>query len=184
MWFYSFVLFMALTFGGCIGNTNKIVERKRFDFFELAYSNGWTNGPTFRVDSTGIFFAPKTMDLLEYGILPDSIVSLIDKVLINILHDTTMKSKDGACEDCPLIAVIARLDNKDIRIIQSGKIDSSYLAIIKEFNIFFKTQKQQTIKATLVLESQKIVWPPPPPQRPLPKGFKLVIPRQENSGSK
>ena len=173
-----------LTFLGCNRNEVEVTNKQKFTFFELAYSNGWTNGPTFRVDSTGIFFIPKTMDLLQYGTLPDSIVSLIDNVLAKILQDTTIKSKDGSCEDCPLIAIIASVDDTKIRIIQSGQIDTSFLSIINKFEGFVEKQKLKTINATLVLESQKIVWPPPPPPRPLPKDLKFVIPRQESVGSR
>lgn len=160
------------------------MEKPNFTSFELAYSNGWTNGPTFWVDSTGIFFVPLTSELLQYGQLPDSIVRLIDNTLTHSIQISSIKSKDDRCEDCPLIVIFAKMDGKDIRIIQAGKIDSSLLTIVRNFEKFLKTERQKTINATLVLETQKIVWPPPPPPLPLPKDLKLITPRQDGNGSR
>lgn len=159
-------------------------EKPKFTFFELAYSNGWTNGPVFRVDSTGIFFFPLTTEMLQYGLLPDSIVKQIDKTLTKAAQDSSIKSSDKKCEDCASIAVIARVGDRDIRIIQSDKIDTGLLLIVSAFNKFLQTEKQKTIDATFIPETQRIVWPAPSPPRPLRKDLNFVIPKQESEGSR
>lgn len=90
---YCLTILIALILTGC-QEGDKITNKQKFVFFELAYTSGWAKGIAFSVDSAGIFFAPITSELLQYGTLPDSIVEDIKNTLTSIIRDTAIKSHD------------------------------------------------------------------------------------------
>jgi hypothetical protein len=133
----------------------------RFTSFEIGYTNGWTRGISFWVDSNKIFLAPQMLDTVKYGLLPDSIIQLIDTTLFKIIADTTIKSKDGGCVDCSIIGIHAVIGDDTISIHQVGNIDKVFLPLIKTLQYFLDSTNHSTIHSVLFLESQKIAFAPP-----------------------
>ena len=143
--------------------------KSTFDSFEIGYANGWTKGFSFRADSNGIFFSPNGNDSLRYGILPDSIIQLIDKTLSKVVKDTSIKSKDRNCVDCSDLAMLSIIKGDTIFIRQAGDIDSVFWPVIKTLETFIDSGNYAKIKGNLFLESQKVAFaPPPPPPKSLP----------------
>lgn len=152
----------------------KTVTSKKVTSFEIGYSNGWTTGISFCVDSNEVFFAPQKFDSVKYGLLPDSIFRLIKSTLLKVISDTTIKSKDDDCVDCSVLGLQAIIGQDTIRIHQVGKIDSVFIPLIKSIQNFVDSTNHPIIHAVLFLESQKIAFSPPVP--PLSDSIKFLSP--------
>jgi len=149
-----------------LGNTST-----KFTTFEIGYTNGWTKGFSFWVDSNKIFLSPHKFDTIKYGLLPDSLMLLIDTTLLKILSDTSIKSKDDGCVDCSIFAMQTIIGKDTIIIHQIGNINKVFWPVIKTIERFVDSVNHATMRATLFLESQRIVLPPPLPPTSNDKKF-------------
>jgi hypothetical protein len=157
--------FVVLTFCvcSCSDNYKKLVPSPKFKTFEISYTNGWTKGFSFIVDSNKIYFSPKKLDSMFYGILPDSIFNLIDNIFLKIKSDTTIKSKDQGCVDCSIISIQVVAKEDTICINQTGDLDKIFLSVIRSLQTFLDNGRLQPTRATIFLETQKSVSPTPTP---------------------
>src|SRR6266496_4874180 len=107
-----------------IGNKPSI----NFTRFQVGYSNGWTKSFAFKVDSNGIFFALKRNDKsIKYGLVPDSILQLIEATLLKTISSKTASSTNNICQDCSTI-ILEAIDGKDsIFVHQNGNIDRLFI---------------------------------------------------------
>jgi hypothetical protein len=135
----------------------------KFTSFEISYTNGWTKGVCFRVDSNKIFLAPQSYDSVKYALLPDSTLRLIDTTLSWIVSDTTIKSKDDGCVDCPIVALQSVIGSDTISIRQVGNIHKIFWPVIRAVQYFIDNVHHSTIRAALFLRTQEMAFPPPPP---------------------
>ena len=134
-----------------------------FKIFEIAYSNGWSSGFSFRADTNKIYFAPGRADTAYYGLLPVEIVNLLDTTVSKISSDINIKSNDIDCLDCASLAICIVSNGDTIRIKQSGDIDPLFEPIIDSLQNFIVNGEHQRIQALLMLEAKSILLPPPPP---------------------
>lgn len=176
--------FISLTlFIYACSNKNETAKTSiRFTSFEIGYTNGWTRGISFWVDSNKIFFAPQEFDSVKYGLLPDSIIQLIDTTLLKIISDTAIKSKDDGCVDCSIVALHAVIDDDTISIHQIGGIDKVFLPVIKTLQYFIDSTSHSTIHSVLFLESQKIAFAPSLP--PLTNDRKFLPPNSKSKSDR
>ena len=151
---------LAFFISGCTNNNDKARTSIKFTSFEIGYTNGWTRGISFWVDSNRIFFAPQESDKVKYGLLPDSLNQLINETLTNIFLDTTIKSKDDGCVDCEDLGIRAVVGSDTLYIRQVGKLDKIFLPFLKKLEYFIESSNHSTIHSVLFLESQKIAFPP------------------------
>ena len=147
---------------GC--SNKKVIERNlKFTTFEIGYTNGWTRGLCFWMDSNKIFFSPQRFDTIKYGLVPDSIIEIIDTVLLKIISDTTIKSKDNGCVDCSILAMQTVVGKDTFTIHQIGNIDKTFWPLLKTLPNFIDNDEHAKMCAELFLETQKIIFPPPLP---------------------
>jgi hypothetical protein len=154
---------LTLVLYACSDKKELIKTSTTFTSFEIGYTNGWTRGTSFWVDSNKIFLSPQKFDTVKYGLLPDSIVRLIDTTLLKIISDTSIKSKDDGCVDCSIVAMQTIIGKDTITIHQIGNINKVFWPVIKTLEKFIDSVNHPTMPAKLFLESQRIAFPPPLP---------------------
>lgn len=158
----------------CTDKREEAKTPRRFTSFEIGYSNGWTTGISFLVDSNKIFFSPQKSNLVKYGVVPDSIFLVIEAAFQKTVADTTIKSRDRSCEDCSEFVLQAIIGHDTINIHQRGQIDSTFTSLVKTIQNFTESTSHPIIRIQLFLESQKIAFPPPLP--PVPNNFNFLTP--------
>jgi hypothetical protein len=134
-----------------------------FRSFEIGYTNGGRDNFSFWTDSNYIFFSPQKSDSIKYGILPDSILRIIDTALIKMISDPRIKSKDDGCQDCSIVALRAITGTDTISIRQVGNIDIRLGPVISTLQNFIDSNSHPTMHAIVFLETQKAVSYPVPP---------------------
>lgn len=167
----SQLIIITILLYSCSDRKQTRISSKKFASFEIGYSNGWTDGISFWVDSNKIFFAPQKYDLVKYGLVPDSIFTVIDMTLQKIISDTTIKSKDRSCEDCLVFGLQTIIGQDTIIIHQRGDIDNVFKPLIKTIQFFIDSISHPTIRSRLFLESQNIAFAPPLPTPPVNSNF-------------
>lgn len=153
-------------FISCRDRPNSQIHEKKpqvsFKTFEISYSNGWTPGFTILIDSNKVYFSHYTLDSIFYGILPDSIFSLVDSSAIDIKKDTTIKSNKFDCDDCATIAIRIETLSDTIKIFRAGGIHpklSKLVATLSEFNnaiVHNQIPSQITFKTRI---EEAVDWP-------------------------
>jgi len=154
--------FLAIFIWSCVDQTHSTNATTSFKTFEISYTNGWTRGFSFIVDSNKIYLSPQRFDTTYYGIIPDSVFKIIDTTFSKIRLDTNIKSKDEGCVDCSVLAVKIVASGDTIRINQTGDLDKVFYPLIELLQSFIREGNHQTIKAAVFLETQSVVMPPPP----------------------
>jgi len=157
-----FILLTNITFG-CSNSDLAEYKTTTFKSFEVSYTNGWTKGFSLFVDSNKIYLLPQRWDTTYFGILPDTIFRIIDTTFLKIQSDKQIKSKDGGCVDCPILALKIISKGDTIRINQIGKLDSIFYPLIKSLQTFVDKSRHQSIRSVVWLDTKFIVSPPPPP---------------------
>jgi hypothetical protein len=160
----------------------KIATRLSINFtrFQLGYSNGWTKSVAFRVDSNRIFFALKRNDKsIKYGLVPDSILQLIEATLSKTISRKIVSSTNNICEDCSTIILEAIEGRDSILIQQNGNIDRIFWPIITALQPFIASELHSTFDPNLLQQLQAMFSPPPPPS---PKN-RLFMPPKEATKS-
>lgn len=137
----------------------------RFQSFEISYTDGWTKTFSLLVDTNRIYLSPHKWDTAYYGILPDTIYKLFEATFLEIEGSKSVRSKNGGCVDCPLLAIKIIAHGDTLRIRQTGRLDSLFHPLISRLQTFLDSSKHQTTEAILLLETQSVVTPPPPPIR-------------------
>ena len=133
-----------------------------FQYFEISFSDGWAKRFSFTVDSNKIYFSPQQSYITYYGILPDTIYQIINTTVLRVRSDSTIKSKDKGCVDCPVIAVKIVSKNDTIRISQAGDLSNIFFSLLKSLETFINSGRHQSIQSVLLLETKSIVTPQPP----------------------
>ena len=136
---------------------------KNFISLEISYTDGWTTALSFLVDSNGVFFSPATSDSIKYGILPDSILEIINASLLEIRNDKTIKSKDDGCLDCPVLAVKAIILNDTLNVHQVGEISPRLWALMQTLKEFVGKPGYSRLHSVLFLQTREVVSAPPSP---------------------
>lgn len=157
----SFVLIVMTVFCGCLDRTTNQNGNTNFKSFEISHTNGGTASFTFSVDTNKIYFIPGRADTTYYGLLSDDIVNLLDTTVLQITHNTKIKSNDLDCYDCSVVAIKIVSGRDTIRISQAGQIDSLFYPIIETLQNFISTGHHQKTQAILLLETQSVIMPPP-----------------------
>ena len=157
---------LLLCFPFCLNScTNKISNhpmsnKSNFQVFEISFTNGWTRGFSFLVDTCKIFIASTKADTVQFGLLPDSIFKLIDTTLLVLRNDTTIKSKVSNCSDCSAVSLKAIFTNDTIRIFQAGDdIDKIFMPVISILQAFIGNSHHTEI-AALNWDTQSQILPP------------------------
>jgi hypothetical protein len=155
-------IFLTIVICSCSGNVPTQNHPPKFRTFEMSYTNGWAKDFSFFVDSNKIFFSPYNIDSTYYGVLPDSIFSLIDSFVFNLSDDTTMKSNDNTCFDCSVVAIqiVTKIDTT--RINQTRNIDKAIWIIVNSLQSFIDNGKHNKINSLTFLETRNIIKPLPP----------------------
>lgn len=157
----SIILFTIIIYS-CSGKRAILKNSPTFRSFEISYTNGWTKGFSFIVDTNKIFFSPQKQDTTYYGILPDTIFKIFDTIFQEIRSDQSIKSKDEGCVDCSVLAVKIISNGDTTRIIQIGDLDNVFYPLIKSLQKFIDSSKHQTIPGVVWPDTKSIVAPPPP----------------------
>jgi hypothetical protein len=155
-------IFLATLIYGCSDKTAIVKNSPTFKSFEISYTNGWTRGFSFIVDTNKIYFSPQRWDITYYGILPDTIFKMLDTTFFKIRSDQNIKSKDEGCVDCSVLAIKIISNGDTTRINQVGDLDNIFYPLIKSLQKFIDSSKHQTIQAMVLLDTKSIVTPPPP----------------------
>jgi hypothetical protein len=146
----------------CSANIDKPKSPPNFKSFEISYTNGWTKGFSLLVDSNKIYFSQQKSDTIYFGILPDTIFKVIDGLVLIIVNDRTLKSKNRGCEDCSVVAIQALIKTDTIRINQSGDVDEVFWPVINIIQTFIDKGKHQKIRSLFFFETTSSVNPSPP----------------------
>ena len=157
------IIALALFLSNCTHKKESSKNITGFRSFEIGYTNGWTDNFSFWTGSNYIFFSPQKSDSIKYGILPDSILRIIDTALIKMISDPAIKSKDDECQDCPIVALRALTGTDTISIRQVGHIDTRLWPVISTLQNFIDSNSHPTMHAIVFLETQKAVSYPVPP---------------------
>lgn len=157
------IMYLTVLTYACSNQRERTKSPIKFTSFEISYTNGWTRGISLFVDSNKIFLSPQKSDIVKYGLLPDSMLRVIDTALFKIISDTLVKSIDNGCVDCSILAIKTIVGNDTISINQIGKIDAVFWPVIKTLVYFIDSTNHMTVNASLFLETQKGVFPPPLP---------------------
>lgn len=155
-------ILLTVAFYSCSDKTLTVNQPSTFKSFEISYTDGWTKTFSFFVDANKIYFSPQRWDTTYYGILPDSLFKMLDTTFSNIRNDRTVKSKDGGCVDCSVLAVKIIADSDTIRINQTGDLDGIFYPMVKSLQKFIDSSNHQAIRAVVWMDTQSIVTPPPP----------------------
>jgi hypothetical protein len=157
-----FTIFLTIPFYGCSDKPLTAKHNPTFKSFEVSYTNGWTRGFSFIVDTNKIFFSPQRLDTIYYGILPDTICKMLDTTFLKIHNNQNIKSKDEGCMDCSVLSIKIISNGDTTRINQIGDLDNIFYPLIKSLQTFIDSNKHQTIQAVIQLETRLVVAPPPP----------------------
>jgi hypothetical protein len=157
-----FFILLTIAFYSCSDKSPATKHTPTFKSFEISYTNGWTRGFSFIVDTNKIFFSPQRFDTTYYGILPDSICDMLDTTLLKIRSNQNIKSKDEGCVDCSVLGIKIISSGDTTRINQTGDLDNIFYPIIKSLQRFIDNNKHQTIQAVIRLDTKSVVTPPPP----------------------
>jgi hypothetical protein len=153
----------------CVDKTAKQTtsNTSNFQVFEISYTNGWTRGFSFLIDSSKVFIASTQKDSIEFGHASDSIFKFIDSTLFVIKNDTTIKTKANNCSDCSLVSLKAIINSDTIRIFQAGNdIDRKILPLVNKLKSFINNPQYTKVSA-FNWETQQEVLPPTKPPPPL-----------------
>jgi hypothetical protein len=165
--FISFIFF----FSYC---SNKRTDSKilaKYTTFEIGFLNSQHKGLSFWTDSNKIYFSPQA-DKVKYGLLEDSIIQLINKVVLEITSDTSIKSKENPCDRCSLLSLKTVVGVDTISIFQKGDIDQVFLPLIRTLEKFIDNANHSTFIGTIFLKTT-----PPPPPRPFDSSIILKVPK-------
>jgi hypothetical protein len=156
-----FILLITLT-AGCLNKTSKKNKAVGFKSFEISYTDGWVKSFSLFADSNKIYFLQQKWDTAHFGILPDTICTLLNTAFLKIHADNQIKSRDGNCVDCQILALKITSQSGTTIINQSGDLDSMFRPLITSLQTFIDSAKHQSIRATVWLDTKFIVSPPPP----------------------
>lgn len=170
------IFFLAGLLGSCREKENRgkttpeeiYFYKPSFTYFEISYRGGWIGGFSFHVDSNKVFIAPsiwgQLVDSVGYGLLPDSICSLIDTGLFRIRNDKSIMSTKNGCDDCDLVAIRAVAGKDSIKLFQAGHISEPVYKLIDTLNQFLKEKKYNYYNIFTALETARDIAPPLPPK--------------------
>ena len=157
-----FILLLTTVFCRCSEKKQIVSNSATFTSFEISYTNGWGKGFSFIFDSNKIFFSPQHWDTTYYGILPDTIFNLLDTTFLRIRNDDNIKSKDGGCVDCSVLAIKIISGGDTTRINQTGYLDNLFSPVIKSLQRFIDSSEHNKIQAIVLLDTKLIISPRPP----------------------
>jgi len=155
-------MFILLSCKDYDSNQQSVKKDDFFHRFEISYSNGWTPGFTFLVDSTRVFFSPKTTDTVYYGVVPDSLMSAIQTTISSIQNDSSIKSNKINCSDCPLMSMEAVAKGKVIKLFQAGEIAPAVGKLIAQLKQFLQKSNLHFIPSTMIFETKYDAVEAPP----------------------
>ena len=120
----SFLLLLFVFALSCLQHIERQKSQSQasnFTFFEMSYRGGSYGGFSFHVDSNKIFFAPPihprdALDTVKYGMLPDSVLQIINQLVGLLSTDTTIKSIRNDCVGCSLVAIRTVTANDTIQL--------------------------------------------------------------------
>lgn len=148
-------------FSGILFSCSPAVDHSpSFKHFEISYTNGWTSGFTFVVDTNRIYFSPQKDGVTYYGIASDTIVRMLDTAFLKVRNGRGLTSKDDGCVDCPVLAVKVISGGDTIRITQTGKVDRGFYPIVKALQEFIDNGQHQSIPSDGWFETRPVVVPP------------------------
>ena len=164
---------LSLVIYGCAtqpepGTQKKADRRPQFSNFEISYRGGWSGGFCFRVDSNRIYFCPATYpngidDIVKYGLLPDSIFQHISSIYLQMQTDSSIQSGYNYCDDCPVAAIQAIMQQDTIRLFQVGEISTPLWKLINQLQLFIDSAAHNQVRALMIPETAARMAKPPPP---------------------
>lgn len=153
----AFIVLVA----GCRSAEKNHMPSAHFKSFEISATNGWGQHFSLWVDSSKIFFSPQAAGQLKYGLLPDPVYDYIDAALVRIIADSAIKSTNMDCLDCTAVSLQTIIGTDTFNIHQTGDIHLSIQVLLKSLQTFADTSHAATLPATLLLETQKQLYPTP-----------------------
>ena len=152
-------------FSGC--NYKKEISKTResnFTSIEFTYRNQLDTFFDFRVDSNRIFFYPKTWDTVYYGIIPDTLFSLIDSSVSYILKSMPFEKREATLKDTSLFGIILIANNDTIQLLQVNKeINKVFLKMIPPLESFVIKKHLILNNAAMLLKSKLLTILKPEP---------------------
>jgi hypothetical protein len=157
-----FIALCIILLHACSENAGTTARQKNFQSFEITYTNGWERKISCLVDSNKIYFSPTTWDSANYGLLPDSIFSMVDVAAGRLRTDTSIKWWSNPCFDCPALAIrlIAGKDTMDFE--NYGPVDSLFYPLVTALEKFHSEAVHQKLRAAIWLDTYRVIAPPPP----------------------
>jgi hypothetical protein len=75
---------------------------------------------SFYFDSSGVFLLADMRDTLHYGILPDSIIEIVNNSALDLFTDTFPVPRAQQCSHCESISIIVTAGKDTVRFVENG----------------------------------------------------------------